>query len=303
MWESLVDAVREVTAAHPNDARGVVALGVCSQYSSVVPIDHDARPVAAMLMWQDQRGTDHSLEIMARDENAFLTFVDRHCIPPVGGGLSLAHILYVQNDRPAIHERTAAYVEAMDYVTARLTGRITASRHSTYMYQLCDNRALDPPAYAPAAAHFHRRPGGTDPGRGRERARPPRVDDRVRGHQRHRDRRGCDRRVRARTRRHLDRHDQRAGRRARWIPGRPRAPTLRDARSVSRPLRRLRRERPRRQAARTRAPQSDSRGRRARRSRLARAVCHARPRAGRHRGGRGRGHVPPLARGRERAAG
>ena len=100
-----------------------------------------------MLMWQDQRGTDHSLEIMTRDENAFLTFVERHGIPPVGGGLSLAHILYVQHDRPDVHERTAAYVEAMDYVTARLTGRITASQHSTYMYQLCDNRSLDPPAY------------------------------------------------------------------------------------------------------------------------------------------------------------
>jgi len=30
MWASLVDAVREVTAAHPDEARGVHAVGVCS---------------------------------------------------------------------------------------------------------------------------------------------------------------------------------------------------------------------------------------------------------------------------------
>jgi xylulokinase len=147
MWAALVDAVREVVASHPSAARDVHAVGVCSQYSSVVPIDDRARPLMPMLMWQDQRGTDHSLEIMTRDENAFFTFVERHGIPPVGGGLSLAHILYVQHDRPDVHQRTTAYVEAMDYVTARLTGRVTATQHSTYMYQLCDNRSLDPPAY------------------------------------------------------------------------------------------------------------------------------------------------------------
>jgi xylulokinase len=147
MWSSLVDAVREVTAAHPDEARDVHALGVCSQYSSIVPIDAQARPLTPMLMWQDSRGTDHCIEIMTRDENAFFTFVERHGIPPVGGGLALGHILYLQEDRPEVHERTAAYVEAMDYVTARLTGRITASQHSTYMYQLCDNRTLDPPGY------------------------------------------------------------------------------------------------------------------------------------------------------------
>jgi xylulokinase len=35
----------------------------------------------------------------------------------------------------------------MDYLTARATGRITASQHSTYMFQLCDNRTLGATAY------------------------------------------------------------------------------------------------------------------------------------------------------------
>jgi sugar (pentulose or hexulose) kinase len=146
-WATIVDAVREVTAAHPAEAADVTAVGVCSQYSSVVPVDDRGRPLLSMLMWQDTRGTDRSLEIMARDGSSFMTFVERHGIPPVGGGISLGHILYVQHDRPDVHGQTAAYVEAMDYVTARLTGRITATQHSTYMFQLCDNRALDPPRY------------------------------------------------------------------------------------------------------------------------------------------------------------
>ena len=82
-----------------------------------------AHPLAPMLMWQDQRGTDHCFEIMARDETAFMTFVERHGIPtdrrrPVARRTSC----YLQHDRPDVHERTAAYVEAMDYVTARADG-------------------------------------------------------------------------------------------------------------------------------------------------------------------------------------
>ncbi len=147
MWDQLVDAVAEVTAAHPSEAAAVVALSVCSQYSSIVPVDAQARPVAPMLMWQDQRGTDHSFEIMARHEDAFMTFVERHGIPPIGSGLSLGHILYLQLDRPDVHASTAAYLEAMDYVTARLTGRIAASQHTSFMVQCCDNRTLGATAY------------------------------------------------------------------------------------------------------------------------------------------------------------
>ncbi len=147
LWAQLVDAVRELTAAYPGEARAVTAFGVCTQYSSIVPIDARGLPVAPIIMWQDQRGTDHCLEIMGRDERAFMTWVERHGIPTIGSGLSLGHILHLQRDRPDVHSRTTAYVEPMDYVTARATGRITASQHSTYMFQLCDNRSLGATAY------------------------------------------------------------------------------------------------------------------------------------------------------------
>ena len=149
MWDRLVDAVRSVTSAHPAVAAGVVAMAVCSQYSSIVPVDVHGVPVAPMLMWQDQRGTDHSFAIMSRDHDAFSTFVERHGMPPIGSGLSLGHILHLQLDRPDVHEQTHAYLEAMDYVTARLTGRLVASQHTSYMVQCCDNRTLGSTAYDP----------------------------------------------------------------------------------------------------------------------------------------------------------
>jgi xylulokinase len=144
MWHVLVAAIREAVGTRAGD---IASIAVCSQYSSIVPVDNEARPVAPMLMWQDQRGTDHSFDIMSREESAFVTFVERHGIPPIGSGLSLGHILHYQLDRPEVHTRACAYLEAMDYVTARMTGRITASQHSAFMYQLCDNRTLGATRY------------------------------------------------------------------------------------------------------------------------------------------------------------
>ncbi len=142
LWEAVAKTVIELTAGEPTAARQVGAIGVCSQYSSIVPVDSNARPVAPMVMWSDQRGSDHCWAIMERREDAFLTWIEKHGIPTVGGGLSLAHLLHLQIDRPDVHRETTTYLEPMDYVTARLTGRITATQHSMFMSQLCDNRTL-----------------------------------------------------------------------------------------------------------------------------------------------------------------
>jgi xylulokinase len=142
LWNAVRDALTALRAAAPDRARDVQAIGVCSQYSSIVPVDAGANPVAPMVLYFDQRGTAPSWAIMEREPEAFATFVDRHGIPPVGAGLSLGHILSFQLDQPDVHARTAAYLEPMDYVNARLTGRIAATQCTMFTAQLCNNQKV-----------------------------------------------------------------------------------------------------------------------------------------------------------------
>ena len=104
-----------------------------------------------------------------------MTFAERHGIPPIGSGLSLGHILYLQLDRPEVHAATAAYLEAMDYVTARLTGRIAASQHTSFMVQCCDNRTLGATEYDDELVEARGRRRDTTPA---ARARSTRRSDR-----------------------------------------------------------------------------------------------------------------------------
>jgi xylulokinase len=142
LWAAVVGAVRESVAADPAAARGVTEIGVATQYSSIVPVDRDGRAVGDLVLYLDHRGTDHSLDIFRRHDDAFTTWVEHHGIPPVGSGLSLAHLLHFQHDAPEVHAATAAYLEPMDYVNLRLTGVVAANQGTMFAAQLCDNRTL-----------------------------------------------------------------------------------------------------------------------------------------------------------------
>jgi sugar (pentulose or hexulose) kinase len=108
LWAAVVGAVRDAVAQAPGAAAAVTDIGVDSQYSSILGVDADGAPTSDLIVYLDHRGTDHSLAIFERHPGSFELWVDRHGIPPVGGGLSLAHLLHLQLDRPDAHARTAA---------------------------------------------------------------------------------------------------------------------------------------------------------------------------------------------------
>lgn len=161
IWDKILDCLGALTCERPRESARVEVIGVCSQYSSIVGVDRMGKPTTPLVMWSDQRGSDHSWAIISRHEDAFTTWTDRHGIPPVGGGLSLAHLLHLQIDRPASHSRTHAYLEPMDYIVARLTGTICATQPSSFMAQLCDNRKLGVVEYDPDLVSM----SGVDPTR------------------------------------------------------------------------------------------------------------------------------------------
>jgi xylulokinase len=147
LWAAVLGAVRGATAIDPVAAGDVVAVVCDSQYSSIVPVDAQGRAAGDMLTWMDQRGAPHLLALLEREQDAFTTFVEHHGIPPIGGGIALGHILYLQQERPAVYEQAAAFLEPMDFVNLRLTGRAAATQCTMFMSLLCDNRVLGATTY------------------------------------------------------------------------------------------------------------------------------------------------------------
>lgn len=141
MWTSTLSACRQALAAAGSAARQAVrSVCVTSQWSSIVPVDADALPVAPLHMWFDRRGEHFTAALTAGDDGAAVRARWEE-IHGFGPSTSLSHVLWFQH-QPGIHERTAAYLEPMDYLNARFTGRIAATANSAMPLALTDNRRL-----------------------------------------------------------------------------------------------------------------------------------------------------------------
>jgi xylulokinase len=69
--------------------------------------------------------------------------------PSTEGNDPLGHRLYVETHQPDLYEQTHAFVEPLDYLVGRFTGRVAASRPSMTLSWLTDNRGDDTCEYDP----------------------------------------------------------------------------------------------------------------------------------------------------------
>ncbi|MEQ1700414.1 MAG: FGGY-family carbohydrate kinase, partial [Ilumatobacteraceae bacterium] len=138
MWAAVVAATRALLGA-TQPVPPIAAIAVTSQYMSTVPVAADGTPTGPCILWMDNRGAAHSRSLLNRDTYAL--FVERHGMMPLPSGHdNVAHAHVLQTRHPSTYEAAAALVEPMDYLTARLTGHVTATQSTVFGQLVCDNR-------------------------------------------------------------------------------------------------------------------------------------------------------------------
>ena len=171
-------------------AERVVAVACTGQWASTVPVDASGEPVGPCVMWLDTRGARHSRDViggpvMGYSPRALATWIRRTGgVPSPFGGDPVSHMLHLERDEPEVAAAARWYLEPVDYLTMRFTGRAAATHASMSGAWLTDNRHLDRLEYD---ARLVRMAGldagklpplvetgslvGTGPPRGRRRAR------------------------------------------------------------------------------------------------------------------------------------
>jgi xylulokinase len=150
-WAAIRQLAVEVLAGIP--AEHVVAVACTGQWASTVPVGYSGEPVGPCITWLDTRGARHSREViggplMGYSPAALLLWV-RHTagVPSPHGGDPVGHMLFVERDQPEIAAAARWYLEPVDYLTMRFTGRAVATHASMSAAWLTDNRHLDRLAY------------------------------------------------------------------------------------------------------------------------------------------------------------
>ena len=106
-----------------------------------------------MVLWLDKRGSKQRLSRIPgyprRSDTPLqmLRWLRVHGLPPIEGGISLTHMRWIRHARPDVYERTATFLEPMDYVAMRFSGRAAANQCTAFMSLLTDNRRLNVTEY------------------------------------------------------------------------------------------------------------------------------------------------------------
>lgn len=168
-WRAAGEASREALKRSGLAPESVIAVRCTTQWAVTVPVDGAGRALSPAISWMDTRGGPYVRDLVGGpvsiggyDVRKLQRWLRVTGGAPVRSGVDgLGHVLYVKNERPEVYAATEAFLEPMDYLNLRLTGRAAASYGTIYPYWLTDNRDVEHVRYDPVLVDW----AGVDPGK------------------------------------------------------------------------------------------------------------------------------------------
>jgi len=154
-WRAITTAAKRLLSRSLVPADSIVAISCTTQWLGTVPVDRDGNHLMNAMIWMDMRGGKYAKRITAGFPN-FAGYGAAKLwrwlrvtggVPSRTGKDSIGHILYIQNERPEIYRQTFKFLEPMDYLNMRLTGKVAASYDTITGHWVTDNRDLSNVTY------------------------------------------------------------------------------------------------------------------------------------------------------------
>ncbi len=150
-WTAVVDATRNVLGDAPDARRSIAAIAVTAQWATVVPVAEDGTPTMNALSWLDPRGGAHAraiaggrLRVAGYGPLKLLRWIRMTGgAPSLSGHDPVGQILFIRNTLPDVYERTRAFLEPVDYLTLRMTGRTVTTPETATLHWATDTRRID----------------------------------------------------------------------------------------------------------------------------------------------------------------
>lgn len=142
-WAALGRCARRAVDASGIAGTDVSVVAITSQYTSTTAVDATGLPIGNTVMWMDGRGGRHRRPF-GGDRDAW---IDAHGLAPSAYD-DVAHIDTIRALHPEVYDAAHAFVEPMDHLAGRLTGRVTATQNTMFPMLACDNRTWGSTVYS-----------------------------------------------------------------------------------------------------------------------------------------------------------
>ena len=147
-WQKTLSGSQRVLKAAGVRSEDIVAIACDSQWSLAVPVDENGQHLMNAIHWLDTRGGPYNRKIVRGFPSVkgygllrLMKWVRLTGLVPTRSGIdSLGHVLFIKNERPGIYDQTFKFLEPMDYLTSRMTGKITATQKTMVPFAIVDNR-------------------------------------------------------------------------------------------------------------------------------------------------------------------
>jgi xylulokinase len=148
-WSAFIGAARELIATLPESQGEIVAICCSSQGECTVAVNKEGQPLQRAMSWVDMRGGEAirrragagRFSVAGYDPIKLMRWIGRTGgAPSLSGKDPAGHMAYIQEAWPAIYDQTYKFLNALDYMNLRLTGRFAATVDSILTSWVTDNR-------------------------------------------------------------------------------------------------------------------------------------------------------------------
>ena len=155
-WAAICSATRELVDSKLVPVSEIIGISCTTTWSGTVAIGADDQPLMPCIMWMDSRGAPHVKkvfggfpELEGYNLPRLLTWIRlTGGVPGLSGKDSISHILFLKHEKPELYRATKKFMDPMDYLNFRFTGKCAASFASATLLWATDNRDLSKVEYS-----------------------------------------------------------------------------------------------------------------------------------------------------------
>jgi xylulokinase len=156
-WSAICVAARRALGQAPVGDGQLIGVGCTGQWSGTVAVGPDDRALMPAVIWMDSRGNrairrvaGGPVNVLGYDPRKILRWVQvTGGAPGLSGKDPVSHILFIRDEFPDVYARTEVFLEPVDYLNLRLTGRRSASFDTIAAHWVTDNRSIGRVDYDP----------------------------------------------------------------------------------------------------------------------------------------------------------
>lgn len=150
-WQAVLKTSQRLIDKELVPIDDIVAISCSSQWSGTVPLDIDGNHLINVIIWMDSRGAPYLRKTLGGFPKVsgyplkdIIRFIYKTGgAPGLSGKDPISYILFLKYELPAIYEKTYKFLDCVDYLNLKFTGKFAASTDSITLHWVTNTREIN----------------------------------------------------------------------------------------------------------------------------------------------------------------